>query len=55
MRRRFTAVCAGLRSRHEPVEAPEVVLNGQDIDSSEARFGGISADDSRRRYRPQAA
>ena len=54
MSRRLTAVCAGLRSRHEPVEAPEVVLNGQDIDSAEARFGGISADGSRRRYRPQA-
>ena len=33
MSRRLTAVCAGLRSRHEPVKAPEVVLNGQDIDS----------------------
>ena len=43
MSRRFTAVCAGVRSRHEPVETPEVVLNGQDIDSAEAPFGGISA------------
>ena len=51
MSRRFIAVRACLRSRHEPVKAPEVVLNGQDIDSAEARFGGISADGSRRRYR----
>ena len=44
MSRRFTAVRAGLRSRHEPVEAPEVVLDGEHLDVAEAGLGGVGAD-----------
>jgi hypothetical protein len=31
-------------SRLEPVEAPEVVLDGEDIDSAEAGLGRVGAD-----------
>ena len=52
MSRRVTAV-AQASAHGTGRRSAEVVLNGQDIDS-EARCGGISADGSRRRYRPQA-
>jgi hypothetical protein len=31
-------------SRLKPVEAPEVVLDGEDIDSAETGLGGVAAD-----------
>jgi hypothetical protein len=40
-----TAIVNAVRnSRLKPVEAPEVVLDGEDIDSAEAGLGGVAAD-----------